>query len=209
MKIRRHDENAETRTKGATMKKSMGAKTLAFPTPVWIVGTYDSAGRANGMAAAWGGVCCSRPPCMTVSLRKATYSYNCIMERKAYTISILSEKHVAEADYFGIASGKDHDKFAETGLTPVKSDLVDAPYIAEAPLILECKLIHTHEIGLHTQFIGEILDAKADEEVLGEKGGPLIEKVRPLIYATIRTGYYGVGNYLGPAYSIGKIFGKQ
>ena len=188
------------------MKKSIGAKTLAFPAPVWIVGTYDKGGKPNGMAAAWAGICCSRPPCLTVSLRKATYSYNSILERQAYTVSILSENLAAEADYFGLASGRDHDKFARTGLTPVRSELVDAPYIAEAPLILECNLIHTFEIGLHTQFLGEIIDVKAEEAVLSDLGLPDMDKVRPLIYSMARSGYYGVGEFLGKAYSLGKKF---
>jgi flavin reductase (DIM6/NTAB) family NADH-FMN oxidoreductase RutF len=191
------------------MKKSLGAQSLAFPAPVWVVGTYDSEGRPNVMTVAWGGICCSKPPCTTVSLRKATYSYQCILDRKAYTISVLSDNYVAEADYIGTASGRDRDKFADTGLTPVRSDLVDAPYIAEAPMVLECKLIHTHEIGLHTQFIGEIIDVKADEEVLGDKGLPEIDKVRPMIYATVRYAYHGLGEYLGKAYSIGKKFGDK
>ena len=186
------------------MKKSIGAKTLAFPTPVWIVGTYDKEENPNVMTVAWGGICCSKPESINISLRKATYSYGNIVERKAFTISIPSEKHVKEADYFGIATGKKVDKFAATGLTPVKSDLVDAPYVKEFPLILECKLIHTIEVGLHTQFIGEIIDVKADESVLGEKGLPDIEKVRPILFGPeIRT-YHGIGKYLGQAFSIGK-----
>lgn len=186
------------------MRKSIGAKTLAFPTPVWIVGTYDKEENPNVMTVAWGGICCSQPKSINISLRKATYSYGNIVERKAFTISIPSEKHVKEADYFGIATGKKVDKFAVTGLTPVKSDLVDAPYVKEFPLILECKLIHTIEVGLHTQFIGEIVDVKADESVLGEKGLPDIEKVRPILFGPeIRT-YHGIGKYLGQAFSIGK-----
>ena len=98
-------------------------------------------------------------------------------------MNIPSEKYVAEADYFGIASGKTEDKFKATGLTPVKSELVNAPYIKEFPLILECKLLHTFEIGLHTQFIGEIIDVKADEAVLAENGMPDIKKVNPILYA--------------------------
>ncbi len=186
------------------MKQSIGAKTLAFPTPVWIVGTYDKEENPNVMTVAWGGICCSKPESINISLRKATYSYGNIVERKAFTISIPSEKHVKEADYFGIATGKKVDKFAATGLTPVKSDLVDAPYVKEFPLILECKLIHTIEVGLHTQFIGEIVDVKADESVLGEKGIPDIEKVRPILFGPeIRT-YHGIGKYLGQAFSIGR-----
>ena len=191
------------------MKKSLGAQTLIFPTPVWIVATYDKNGKANAMAAAWAGVCCSEPPCLTVSLRKATYSYGCIMDRKAYTVNVPSEKHAPEADYFGMASGRNADKFAATGLTAVKSDLVDAPYIAEFPMIVECRVLHTFEIGLHTQFIGEIMDVKVDETALNEKGIPDIAKVKPIIYATKMQTYFGIGQQLERAYSIGKeIKGK-
>ena len=103
------------------MKRSLGAKTLLYPTPVLVVGTYDKNGRPNVMTAAWGGICCSRPPCVTVSLREATYSHGNIVARKAFTISIPSEDQVKHADYFGMVCGRNVDKFAESGLTPVKS----------------------------------------------------------------------------------------
>ena len=175
------------------MKKSLGAKPLALPTPVWIVGTYDREGKPNVMTVAWGGICCSKPACVNVSLRKETYTYDSIIERKAFTVSIPSEKHVMEADYFGIATGRRTDKFTATGLTPVKSELVDAPYVEEFPVVLECRMIHKNEIGLHTQFVGEIMDVKAEESVLGgEKGLPDIDKVMPLIFAPGSRTYHGI-----------------
>lgn len=186
------------------MKKSLGAKTLIYPLPVWVVGTYDKERKPNVMTIAWGGICCSDPPCVAISLRKATYSYGNIVERKAFTVNIPSEKYVMEADYFGTVSGRNVDKFTESGLTSVKSDLVDAPYVKEFPLVLECKLIHTIEIGLHTEFIGEIMDVKADELVLGKDGLTDIEKLKPVIFAPNTFGYYGIGKYLGKAFSIGK-----
>ena len=70
------------------MKKSLGADTLIYPTPTWVVGTYDKEGKPNLMTIAWGGICCSQPPCLAVSLRKATYSYSNIIERKAFTVSV-------------------------------------------------------------------------------------------------------------------------
>ncbi len=186
------------------MKKSLGARTLAFPTPVWVVGTYDQDGKPNAMTAAWAGICCSKPPCVAVSLRKATYSYGNLVARRAFTINVPSEAHVREVDYFGMATGKEVNKFAAARLTPVNSTVVDAPYVKEFPLVLECKLLHTLEIGLHTQFIGEILDVKADPEVLGDKGLPDIEKVKPIVFGPeIRT-YHGLGKYLGQAFAIGK-----
>jgi flavin reductase (DIM6/NTAB) family NADH-FMN oxidoreductase RutF len=186
------------------MKVSLGPKTTAYPSPVWIVGSYDSDGKPNMMAVAWGGICCSQPPCATISLQKARYTYNCIMQRRAYTISIPSEKFLKEADYAGIVSGKDSDKFAVTGLTATPSKVVDAPYVEEFPVILECNLLHTFEIGLHTQFIGEIIDVKADESVMGEKGMPDILKVRPFIFEQGARGYYGIGRHIGEAFSIGR-----
>jgi len=188
------------------MKKSLGAKTLIFPTPVWCVGSYDSEGKPNVMTIAWGGICCSKPPCLTVSLRKATYTYNNIMERGAYTVSVPSANFVAEADYFGIASGRDVNKFEKTGLTPARSDLVDAPFVEEFPMILECKLLHHFEIGLHTQFIGEIMDIKVDQAGLLDDGTPDIIKVNPLVYATKASTYHKIGDFAGKAFDIGMKF---
>lgn len=186
------------------MKKSLGAKTIVPTTPVWVVGTYDQEGKPNVMTAAWGGVCCSQPPCIYVSLRKATYTYGNIVERKAFTVSIPSESYAKEADYCGMTSGKTVDKFAVTGLTPVKSDVVDAPYVKEFPLIIECKVIKIVEIGLHTEFVGEIMDVKADTSVLNEKSLPDIEKVNPIIWNPSEMTYHKIGKAIGQAFSIGK-----
>ncbi len=186
------------------MKKSLGAKTLVQPTPVWVVGSYDAENKPNIMTIAWGGICCSQPPCVAVALRKATHTYGSIMERKAFTVNIPSAAQVKEADYVGTVSGKTVDKFAIAKLTPVRSEKVDAPYVAEFPLVIECCLLQAVEIGLHTQFIGEILDIKADESTLDEKGLPDILKTQPIIFDTGQGAYYGVGERIGKAFSIGK-----
>jgi flavin reductase (DIM6/NTAB) family NADH-FMN oxidoreductase RutF len=186
------------------MMKSIGASTLIYPTPAWVVGSYDKAGKPNGMTAAWGGICCSDPPSVAVSLRKATYTYGNVMARRAFTISVPSETQVRQADYFGLVTGRDVDKFAALGLTPVKSDLVDAPYVKEFPLVLECAVTHVFELGLHTQFVGRILDVKADESTLGTDGLPDMEKIRPIIFSPGNRLYYGVGSSLGYAFTMGK-----
>lgn len=186
------------------MKKSLGAKTLIFPTPVWCVGSYDGNSKPNVMTIAWGGICCSKPPCVTISLRKATYTYGNIIERKAYTLSVPSKEYVKAADYFGLTSGRNVDKFKETGLTPVKSELVDAPYVGEFPLILECKLIHHHEIGLHTHFVGEILDVKVEESILTEDGKVDIGRIHPLVFSPDRQEYHSIGEFVAKAFDVGK-----
>ena len=188
------------------MKKSLGAKTLIYPTPVFVVGTYDKEGKPNVMTASWGGICCSQPPCVAVSLRKATYTHGNILARKAFTISIPSEDHVQQADYFGLVSGRTVDKFATTKLTPVRGEHVDAPYVKEFSLIVECRLAHVVELGLHTQFVGEVVDVKAEDSVMA-KGGLLdITKIKPLVFTPDTQAYYGIGNFVGQAFSAGHTF---
>ncbi|MFH1834146.1 MAG: flavin reductase family protein [bacterium] len=191
------------------MKSSLGAKTILYPSPLFIVGTYDAEGRPNVMAVAWGGICCSKPPCVGISVRKATYTYGNLVERKAFTVSIPSRDHVAAADHFGVVSGRDEDKFAVTGLTPVRAELVDAPYVGEFPLVLECKVVQVGEFGSHTQFVGEILDVKAEESCLDEDGNLSAELVRPFIWALPDNEYYALGEKLGRGFSVGKVLGDK
>jgi flavin reductase (DIM6/NTAB) family NADH-FMN oxidoreductase RutF len=182
------------------MKKSLGPKTILYPHPVLLVGTYGKDGQPNLATVAWGGIVCSKPPSVGVSLREATLSYHNIHHHKAFTVNIPSVKFIRESDYAGIASGKNVNKFEKTGLTAVKSELVEAPYVAEFPLVLECRLTDSVSVGLHTQFIGEILDLKADEDVLGKKDLPDITKVNPFLYATGNMAYFGIGEMLQKAF---------
>jgi flavin reductase (DIM6/NTAB) family NADH-FMN oxidoreductase RutF len=140
---------------------------------------------------------------VNISLREATYSFGNILERKAFTVNIPGEKFIKEADYFGLASGRDQDKFKKTGLTPVKSSLVDAPYIEEFPLVLECSLLKSVNIGLHTIFVGEVKDVKADAAVLDAQGIPDIAKILPMSFNPATRTYYATGKFLAQAFSVG------
>jgi flavin reductase (DIM6/NTAB) family NADH-FMN oxidoreductase RutF len=188
------------------VKTSLGARTAAYPTPVFIVGTYDACGKPNIMAVAWAGICCSDPPCVAVSVRKVTYTYGNLTERKAFTVSIPSVDHMEAADYCGIVSGREVDKFTAVGLTPVRSALVDAPYVGEFPVVLECKVVNVAELGVHTQFVGQILDVKVDERCLDESGKLSAELVRPFSWAPIDNHYYALGERLGRGFTVGKVF---
>jgi len=186
------------------MKRSLGRKALILPSPAWVVGTYDAEGKANVMTAAWGGICCSKPPALCVSLREATYTYQAIVNREAFTVNVPAAEQTKLADYIGVVSGRDIDKLAVAGLTAVSAEHVDAPLVDEFPLNVECSLIHTLKIGLHTLFVGEIRDVKAEESILNDKGLPSIEKLRPPIFSTGEAAYYAVGEALGPAFEMGK-----
>lgn len=186
------------------MRKKIDKKTLLFTHPVFIVGAYDANGKPNIMAASWGGICCSEPPCVTISLREATYTFGCIMESGAYSINIPSRKFIEAADYAGTVSGRKTDKFKDFGLTPARCGSVNAPYVAEFPMHLECKVVRTINLGLHTQFIGEIIEVAADEETLDKRGMPDLEKIDPIMYDTASAWYYSAGPKIMKAYTVRK-----
>lgn len=186
------------------MKKDLGAQAVAFPTPVYIVGSYGADNEPNAMNVAWGGLCGSEPPCVAISIRRNRRTYGNILAKKAFTVNIPGKGYMREADYFGMASGHKVNKFGTTGLHAVKSPHVDAPYIEEFPLCLECRLVDTVEVGQHVQFIGEIVNVIADAGCLNAAGEPDIAKLAPMAYNPVDNTYHGIGEELGKAFSCGK-----
>jgi len=186
------------------MKLSLPAQAILLPSPVLVIGTYNSDGKPNIMTAAWGGIVSSKPPCISVSLREATLSYHNIKQNQAFTVNIPSEKYLKEADFVGIVSGRNCEKFKKASLTPEKSKIVNAPIVKEFPYALECKLAKQVDLGLHKMFIGEIVGMVANSEILNPKKLPDIEKVRPMLWGSFGSmAYYGIGAKLGDAFSVG------
>lgn len=183
---------------------SLGPQVFLSPMPMMLVGTYDAEGRPNIMAAAWGGLSCSQPPCLSVSVRRSAWTYRAIAERKAFTVSLPGRTLVREADFTGLVSGRTEDKFASLGLTAVAGEHVDAPYVAEAPAVLELLLRHTVELGSHTQFIGEIMDVKVNKTCLNADGLPDPARMEALLYAPLVNEYYVSGDFVARAMAVGK-----
>jgi len=189
--------------------KSLGPSTAAFPTPTWVIATYDKNGCANAMTAAWGGVANSNPASIFVAIRPDRYTYENILIKREFTVCIPSEEYVREADYFGIESGRETNKIEAAKLTAVKAEKVNAPYIAEFPMYLECNLADRMNLGSHFVIIGQIVDVKAREEIMDHKDSIEIQKLKPIIYSPTDKNYYGVGEEIGNAFSIGKEFKKK
>ncbi|MDY0003420.1 MAG: flavin reductase family protein [Polyangia bacterium] len=192
-----------------TAKRSLGAKIPAMATPTWLVCTYDAQDRPNAMTVAWGGVCCSGPPSLQVSLRSTTHTHGSLMARKAFTVCVPSADHLAQADYLGMVSGRDQDKLAAAGLTPLPFPGLDAPYLSELPLVFGCRLTHHLEVGLHTLFVGEILDVLGDETILDGGGKVDLASLGAVIYAPDQRAYHGVGPRLAEAFEVGKSLKRK
>lgn len=188
---------------------SLGPQAFLSPVPVMLVGTYDAEGRANLMAASWGGLSCSQPPCLSISVRRSTWTYRALLERRAFTVSLPSCAQVREADFIGLVSGRSDDKFAALGLTAVSGEHVDAPYVAECPAVMELLLRHTLELGSHTQFVGEIMDVKVRKSCLNADGLPDPAQLASLHYAPLINEYYGCGEFKARAFAVGKTVPRQ
>ena len=176
--------------------------------PVWCIGSYDEKMRPDIITAASVGITGSKPPYVTVSLREASDTYHNITKNQAYTVCVPDTQYVKQADFYGLVSGRDHDKFKESGLTPVASKLVKAPYPREFPVVLECRLFKTVKLGSHTMFIGKIVGMKVHDNVLTDgKVDPA--KLDSLFLSPADHGYYQLGPKVDDASSAGKSLIKE
>lgn len=186
-------------------KRSIGIGPFVSPAPAFLIASYDREGKPNVMTAAWAGICCSKPLSVAVGIQPIRHSHDAILERKFFTLNVPPVSLVKEVDFVGIYSGRKYDKFSLAGLTPVRAELADAPYVAECPVILECRLARSLDLGLHTLMIGEVLDVKADENCLAPGGKyPDCLKVDSLVYDPGSQNYYRLGECVAEGFSVGK-----
>jgi len=183
-------------------KKSLGPMPLIMPMPALLIGTYGAGGKPNIMTAAWAGIVNSDPVSLAVSVRPSRETYKNIKETGFFTVNVPSEHHVAQVDYAGNVSGRDEDKFESLGLSAVKGEFVNAPYVNEFPIVLECKVTDSIHLGSHVQFIGQVIDVKVDKTLFDTNGHVDAEKVRPVIFD--HRFYYGLGKRLGRPFDLYK-----
>ena len=188
------------------MKQSIGKKPAIIPTPVLIIGTYDKNGKANSMTAAWGGVCSSDPLSISFSVQRTRHTHEALLEKKECTISIPLAAHVKEADYFGVSSGRDRDKFSDTGLTPVRAPSVHAPYVDEFPIVIECKISNVVDVGVHDLFIAEVVDVLIEDTWMSGDGKPDLQKAPFFFYNPLDRSYYKTGEFLMQGFSTSNLF---
>lgn len=181
------------------MRKDFGKKTLFYPLPVLIVGSYDENGKANAMNAAWGGIYDANH--MILCLSEGHKTTKNIKARGAFTISFADAAHVVSADYVGMVSANNtSEKLEKAGFTTEKSAFVDAPIICELPMTMECRMIKVNEDG---NIIGEIVNVSADESILGEDGLIDPAKLQPISYDPVHNDYLVLGEKVGNAFGDG------
>jgi len=190
------------------MKKDLGVIPAVYPMPVLMVAAYDENGKVNVMNAAWGQICDEDKIILFLGEDRKTLAN--MKVSKAFTVALADEAHVEVADYFGIVSGnRVEDKFERTGYHAYKSDKVNAPVIEEFPLCMECELLEIVETEHVFGIVGKIVNVKANEEVLDEKGKVDVTKLHALMFDQFRNGYYATGEKVAQAWNAGVALTKK
>jgi len=188
------------------MKTSFGPQRLFFPMPVCLIvtGTLEA---ANVATIAWVSLLTSKPPSIGISVGNKGLTAQQILKNRNFTVNIAGTDIMTEADFCGITSGKDTDKFALSGLNKMASNIVAAPIIKECPVNLECELVQQGKIGTTYHFVGEIKELHIDTDKLFDTSDYTafnLDLLSPLIYIGGAKEYRMLGAKIGDAYEIGK-----
>jgi flavin reductase (DIM6/NTAB) family NADH-FMN oxidoreductase RutF len=164
------------------------------PVPVVLV-SCGHGEQANILTIAWTGILCSNPPQVGIGVQPSRHSHGLIRETGEFVVNIPGEGLLDEVEYCGFVSGRDALKFAASGLTPVPGSAIQTPIIAECPINLECRLVHTLPLGSHDLFVGEVVAVQLSEDVLDDRGRVDNEKLKPILFTGDE--YWGLGSLLG------------
>ena len=177
---------------------------MLYPLPAVMVSAGDREGNANILTIAWTGTVCTNPPMVYISVRPERYSYHMIEESGEFVINLTTERLARAADYCGVRSGRDVDKWKECGLTKKKaSTLKYAPAVKEAPVNIECRVVRIEKLGSHHMFLAEVTAVQAEEAYLDEKGKLDLNSTGLIAYS--HGEYLGLGEKIGTfGYSVRK-----
>lgn len=169
---------------------------MLYPLPAVMVSVGDKEGRQNILTIAWTGTICTNPPMAYISVRPERYSYHMIKESKEFVINLTTEKLAKAADYCGVRSGRDVDKWKEAGLTPQKAETLKyAPIIEECPVNIECRVTEIKELGSHHMFLAEVVSVQVDGAYMDERDKFELNKTGLLAYS--HGEYLGLGKKIG------------
>ena len=165
---------------------SIGPSALLAPVPAVILslrGTVPEHARANLITVAWAGTVCSEPPMLSVSIRPERYSHALLLESGCFCLNLGGRPRCRAADFCGVRSGRDVDKFEALGLHPLAFADFPAPAIAEAPAALLCRVTQRLSLGSHDLFLCRIEDVRVSPALLDEHGALHLERAELVAYA--------------------------
>ncbi|HNW51244.1 MAG TPA: flavin reductase family protein [Prolixibacteraceae bacterium] len=170
--------------------------TMVYPLPAVLVSCGSTPEEYNLITIAWTGTTCSDPPQCYISVRPERYSYDIIRRNKEFVINLTTEELAQATDWCGCRSGSKYNKWKETGLTPGKAKIVNAPIVCESPVNIECKVKEIIPLGSHDMFLAEVVNISVSEKYLDPNTGKFnLSDANPLVYN--HGSYYRLGKKIG------------
>lgn len=175
-------------------KQSWKPGALLAPVPAAMV-TCGTVENPKVLTIAWTGIINTIPAMTYISVRPQRNSYETIKSTGEFVINLTTKALCRAADYCGVKSGADTDKFRDMNLTAEPASQISAPLLGESPLSLECRVVEVKELGSHHMFLAEIVAVDVDEALLDRNGKLDLGKANMIAYA--HGDYYALGERLG------------
>lgn len=169
---------------------------MVYPAPAVLVTAGAARSEWNMLTVAWTGTVCTNPAMLFISVRPERHSYPLLMKYMEFTVNLTTASMARATDWAGVRSGRDYDKWKQTGLTPLPGEAVASPTIAESPLSIECKVKSVMRLGSHDMILAEVINVRADSRWIDPETGVFsLEKSGLMAY--VHGGYYALGDFLG------------
>ncbi len=178
------------------MKIEWKPGTMIYPLPALLVSCGSTEEDYNLITVSWAGTLCTNPAMCYISVRPERHSYELIKKNMEFVINLTTEEMARATDWCGVKSGRDYNKFSETGLTPGKARHVSAPIVMESPLSIECIVKEIISLGSHDMFVADVVNVIADDKYLDPETGKWdLAQSLPLVYT--HGAYYKLGEKIG------------
>lgn len=176
---------------------------MLYPVPAVMVSCQRQGEKPNIITVAWAGTVNTSPPMVSISVRPSRYSYDIIRETGEFVVNLTTRELAYAADYCGVRSGREIDKYEFLKLTPCKSQTVGAPGIAESPVNIECKVVNVRKMGSHDMFLAQVTGVSVEDSYLDETGKLHLNDADLVVYS--HGEYFCLGDRLGNfGYSVQK-----
>jgi flavin reductase (DIM6/NTAB) family NADH-FMN oxidoreductase RutF len=186
----------------AEKRKTMGKinwkpGNMVYPLPAALISCGSTPEEYNLMTVSWLGTICSEPPMCYISVRPGRHSHEIIKRTGEFVINLTTVDLAQVTDWCGVKSGRDMDKFRESGLTPIPATVVNCPLVEESPVSIECRVKEVKPLGSHDMFIADVVNIVVEDKYINPESGAFDLAASGLLA-------YSHGNY----YSLGKKIGK-
>lgn len=178
------------------MKVSWKPGNMVYPLPAAIISCGSTEANRNLITVAWTGTICTNPPMLYISVRPERHSYNIIRQEMEFTLCLTTAQMAKATDWCGVRSGKDYNKWEETGFTTIKGEKVGCWMIEESPVCIECRVKEIIHLGSHDMFIADVLNVVADDKYINPQTGKF-DLASAGLMAYCHGGYYELGKKIG------------